>query len=145
MIFEDNRCQEQFRTSSNKAIRLCPCQPKSPRPRPFPSNCLRQSSPNLSCRTFRYCSTVLWKLSKSLVHNALTNDESRPKVSPNSLIYKGLHEDLHFSILPSGSARICFLFLCGTVLRLAVYGKTNAPSAALWLGYFCAERHESPG
>ena len=41
------------RISSNKTIQSCLCQPKSPRPPPFPYNLLNLSSPTLSCPTYR--------------------------------------------------------------------------------------------
>ena len=50
-MFEDSVLQSQIEQSSNKAIPSCLCRPKSPPPRPFPSNCLKQSSANLSCPT----------------------------------------------------------------------------------------------
>src|SRR5918992_5731722 len=50
-MFEDSVLQSQIEQSSNKAIPSCPCRPKSLPPRPFPSNCQKQSSANLSCPT----------------------------------------------------------------------------------------------
>src|SRR5688500_16564800 len=50
-MFEDSVLQSQIEQSSNKAIPSCLCLPKSPPPRPFPSNSLTQNSANLSCPT----------------------------------------------------------------------------------------------
>src|SRR5688572_17457913 len=50
-MFEDSVLQSQIEQSSNKAIPSCPCRPKSPPPRPFPSSCQKRSSANLSCPT----------------------------------------------------------------------------------------------